>query len=42
VVNLCYDCIDNVLTLQHTFFKSAEPLKTLAPLIKAAREQARK
>lgn len=36
------DCIDNVLTLQHTFFKSAEPLKTLAPLIKAAREQARK
>ncbi|KAG7571365.1 hypothetical protein FFLO_00717 [Filobasidium floriforme] len=33
---------DAARLLQHTFFKSAEPLKTLAPLIKAAREQARK
>lgn len=28
--------------LQHPFFRIAEPLRTLGPLIKAAREQAKK
>ncbi|KAL7409168.1 kinase-like domain-containing protein [Mrakia frigida] len=33
---------DAVQLLQHPFFKKAEPLRTLAPLIKAAREASKK
>ncbi|KAG9009576.1 signal transducing kinase of the PAK [Tulasnella sp. 427] len=33
---------DAALLLQHPFFKKAEPLRTLAPLIKAAREASKK
>jgi len=32
---------DSAQVLQHAFFKMSEPLRTLAPLIKAAREMAR-
>ncbi|KAG8928417.1 signal transducing kinase of the PAK [Tulasnella sp. 417] len=34
--------LDAVTLLQHPFFKKAEPLRTLAPLIKAAREASKK
>ena len=33
---------DAIQLLQHPFFKKSEPLRTLSPLIKAARESSKK